>query len=76
MRYDISLTKLKRRQRLELYGKMKNIRGYVWFSLNDYRTHRGEQGEGRMKQRVHGSTDLYGNEKPSYHVLCELQRQS
>lgn len=48
------------------------IQGYVWFSLNDYRTHIGEQGEGRFKQRVHGSTDLYAEKKPSYNVLCEV----
>lgn len=40
---------------------------------NDYRTHCGEAGEDKMRQRVHGSTDLYGNEKPSYRLLCELQ---
>lgn len=33
--------------------------------LNDDRTHYGEWGEGEMKQRIHGSTDLYGNETPS-----------
>lgn len=61
-------------ERLEMYSKIKNICGYMWFSLNDYRTHCGEAGEDKMRQRVHGSTDLYGNEKPSYRLLCELQK--
>lgn len=59
-------------ERVNIYKKMKNMVGYVWFSLNDYRTHCGEYGEGRLKQRIHGSTDLYGNEKPSYAVFREL----
>lgn len=61
------------RERLTIYPTIENIRGYVWFSLNDYRTHMGEDGEGRLRQRVHGSTDMYGNEKPSYRLLTELQ---
>ena len=62
------------KERLEMYSRIKNICGYMWFSLNDYRTHCGEAGEDKMRQRVHGSTDLYGNEKPSYKLLCELQK--
>ncbi len=58
----------------EIYPTIDNLVGYMWFSLNDYRTHMGEEGSGRMTQRVHGSTDLYGNEKPSYRVFCELQK--
>lgn len=56
---------------IEMFNKADKIQGYVWFSLNDYRTHVGEQGEGKLKQRIHGSTDLYGNKKPSYDALCE-----
>jgi len=63
------------RERLALYGKIHNICGYMWFSLNDYRTHCGEEGEDKLRRRVHGSTDLYGNEKPSYRLLCELQKK-
>lgn len=47
--------------------------GYIWFSLNDYRTHCGEYGEGKLKQRIHGSTDLYGNEKPPYKIFSEIK---
>lgn len=63
------------REHIEYFNKCDNICGYVWFSLNDYRTHVGEQGEGRFKQRVHGSTDLYGNTKPSYDVLREVNKK-
>ena len=62
------------KERLEMYSKINNICGYMWFSLNDYRTHCGEEGEDKLRRRVHGSTDLYGNEKPSYRLLCELQK--
>lgn len=60
-------------ERLGMYAKIDNICGYMWFSLNDYRTHCGEEGEDKMRRRVHGSTDLYGNEKPSYSLLRKLQ---
>lgn len=60
------------RERIPVYKSLDRMAGYVWFSLNDYRTHYGEYGEGKMKQRIHGSTDLYGNEKPSYKVLCDI----
>lgn len=56
-------------ERLKMYKKIDNIKGYMWFSLNDYRTHCGEAGQDKMRRRVHGSTDLYGNEKPSYRLL-------
>ena len=57
-------------ERLALYRSIEAIRGYIWFSLNDYRTHLGESGEGRFQCRIHGSTDLYGTEKPSYRLFC------
>ena len=60
------------RERMRLYPQVRNLKGYVWFSLNDYRTHMGEEGSGKMKRRVHGSTDLYGNEKPSYLLFKKL----
>ena len=59
--------------RLCLYAEISNVRGHVWFSLNDYRTHIGEEGEGVLKRRTHGSSDIYGNEKPSYYLLKKLQ---
>lgn len=60
-------------ERMPIYQSLPNMVGYVWFSLNDYRTHCGEAGEGRFKQRIHGSTDLYGNEKPSYAVFKNIK---
>ena len=60
-------------ERLALYATIPAVRGYVWFSLNDYRTHVGEEGDGRFRRRVHGSVDWYGNEKPSYRLLQALQ---
>ncbi len=55
-------------EKIEAY-RLYEFAGIINFSLNDYRTHMGEEGEGRFKQRVHGSTDLYGNIKPSYSVV-------
>ncbi len=52
--------------------KNSGIAGWVYFSLNDYRTHMGEDGNGRFCQRIHGSTDLYGNKKPSFDLLKAL----
>ena len=60
------------KERVRMYSEIENIKGYVWFSLNDYRTHCGEEGDGKLRRRVHGSTDLYGNEKPSYRLLQSL----
>lgn len=57
------------------YNHANKIQGYVWFSLNDYRTHIGEEGKGKFRQRVHGSTDLSGNIKPSYNTLCEINKK-
>lgn len=53
------------REKLEYYQKY-DLAGWVYFCLNDYRTHIGETGEGRFKQRIHGSVDLCGAKKPSY----------
>lgn len=60
-------------ERIPIYKSLENMVGYVWFSLNDYRTHCGEAGEGKFKQRIHGSTDLYANEKPSYKVFSDIE---
>lgn len=60
-------------ERIPIYNTLPNMCGYVWFSLNDYRTHCGEFGEGKLKQRIHGSTDLFANEKPSYKVFSEIK---
>ncbi|MDG0791220.1 hypothetical protein OMP38_10320 [Cohnella ginsengisoli] len=54
------------------YKRHPEIAIAIYFSLNDYRTQMGEEGEGRLRKRVHGSTDLYGNPKPSLSLLTEL----
>lgn len=59
-------------ERIPIYKSLPNMVGYVWFSLNDYRTHCGEAGQGRFKQRIHGSTDFYGAEKPSYKLFADI----
>ena len=56
-------------QKMQKYRTIPQIGATVHFSLNDYRTQMGEEGEGKLRRRVHGSTDIYGNEKPSYKVL-------
>lgn len=62
------------REKLALYRKY-DLAGWVYFCLNDYRTHVGETGKGKLKQRVHGSTDLYGNKKPSFVFVQENNRK-
>lgn len=54
--------------KIALYEKL-GFNGWVFFCLNDYRTHVGETGTGKLRQRIHGSTDLYGNKKPSYNYV-------
>ena len=58
-------------QKMKKYRTIPQIGATIHFSLNDYRTQMGEEGEGKLRRRVHGSTDIYGNEKPSYKVLQE-----
>jgi beta-galactosidase len=48
------------------------IVGYIYFCLNDYRTHVGEEGIGRFKIRRHGLTDVYLRPKPSYYLFKQL----
>lgn len=60
-------------EKVALY-KQYGLNGWIYFSLNDYRTHMGEQGDGKWKQRVHGSTDLCGKVKPSYEIIKQQNR--
>lgn len=59
------------REKMAQYRKYESIVGTIYFCLNDYRTQMGEEGEGKLRRRVHGSTDLYGNPKPSYYAVKE-----
>jgi beta-glucuronidase len=54
------------------WAKRDYIMGCIYFCLNDYRTHMGEEGVGRFKARVHGISDLYLKKKPSYYVFKQL----
>lgn len=54
------------------WAKRDYIVGCIYFSLNDYRTHRGEDGADAFEARIHGVTDLYFNRKPSYYVFKQL----
>lgn len=62
------------REKVALYRRY-HLNGWVYFSLNDYRTHMGEDGAGRYQKRVHGSADLYGGVKPSYAVVREQNEE-
>ena len=55
-------------EKMNIYREL-GVNGIIWFCLNDYRTQMGEEGEGRLRRRVHGSADLYGNPKPSYEIV-------
>lgn len=54
------------REKMECYRKYPNIAGTIYFCLNDYRTQMGEDGNGKLRKRVHGSAGLCGEIKPSY----------
>ncbi len=56
-------------EKMECYRKYPSIAGTINFCLNDYRTQMGEDGKGKLKKRVHGSTGLTGELKPSYFVV-------
>lgn len=55
---------------MAIYESKPYVEGAIYFDLTDYRTHFGG-GEGKLKQRVHGIYDMYGNPKPSMKVLRE-----
>ena len=56
---------------MSIYESKPYVEGAIYFDLTDYRTHFGS-GEGKLKQRVHGIYDMYGNPKPSMKVLREM----
>lgn len=56
-------------EKMAQYRTIPNIVGTIYFCLNDYRTHMGEDGDGRLRRRVHGSTDWFGVPKPSYETV-------
>jgi len=48
------------------------VKGYIYFSYNDYRTHMGIHETGRYRQRIHGVVDIDLNPKPSWKHLKEI----
>ncbi|MBU0475322.1 MAG: hypothetical protein KKF62_14320 [Bacteroidetes bacterium] len=57
------------KQQLKIYGSKEYIAGAIYFCLNDYRTHYGEDFTYSYPQRVHGVCDIHLNPKPSYNTL-------
>jgi beta-glucuronidase len=55
----------------DIHRKAPNVAGSIFFSYNDYRTHRGDKGQDAFQQRVHGVVDLSGKRKPSWQALRE-----
>jgi beta-galactosidase len=55
-----------------IYGAKDYIAGAIYFCLNDYRTHMGEDFTYSYPQRVHGVCDIYLNPKPSYDTLKSI----
>ena len=56
-------------EKMEAYRQHEEIAGTIYFCLNDYRTQMGEDGKGKLRQRIHGSTGLTGEKKPSYYTV-------
>jgi len=56
-------------RQIAIYGSKPYIAGAVYFCLNDYRTHMGEDNTYPYPQRVHGVCDIKLNTKPSYDTL-------
>ena len=48
------------------------ICGYIYFSLEDYRTHIGEEGVGKHAVRRHGVCDKRLEPKASYYILRQI----
>ena len=59
-------------QQLSIYGSKEYIAGAIYFCLNDYRTHVGEDSTYSYPQRVHGVCDIHLNTKPSYDTLKKI----
>ena len=59
-------------QQLAIYGSKDYIAGAIYFCLNDYRTHLGEDSTYSYPQRVHGVCDIHLIPKPSYDTLKKI----
>jgi beta-galactosidase len=56
-------------QQITIYSAKSYIAGAIYFCLNDYRTHMGEDSTYSYPQRVHGVCDIKLNAKQSYDTL-------
>jgi beta-glucuronidase len=57
------------RTHTEAYRRSPMVAGAIFFSYNDYRTHKGDKGQNAFQQRIHGVVDLTGRRKPSWEAL-------
>lgn len=60
------------KRQIKMYSASPNITGAIYFCLNDYRTHMGEDKTYNYPQRVHGVVDINLIPKASYEVLKEI----
>ncbi|MBB3697816.1 hypothetical protein KMW28_06465 [Flammeovirga yaeyamensis] len=56
-------------EQIKMYGEADGVAGAIYFCLNDYRTHMGEDFTYNYPQRVHGVCDIHLEKKPSYQIL-------
>jgi beta-glucuronidase len=59
-------------KQIAMFAAQPNLTGAIYFCLNDYRTHMGEDHTYRYPQRVHGVCDIHLNPKLSYDTLKQL----
>ena len=59
-------------EQIKMFSDEPNITGAIYFCLNDYRTHLGEDHTYNYPQRVHGVCDIHLNPKPSYDTLKNI----
>ncbi|PWJ34967.1 glycoside hydrolase family 2 protein [Sediminitomix flava] len=59
-------------QQIQMYGEAVGVAGAIYFCLNDYRTHMGEDFTYNYPQRVHGICDIHLNKKPSFQNLKSI----
>jgi beta-galactosidase len=59
-------------QQSTIYGSKEYVAGAIYFCLNDYRTHMGEDFTYSYPQRVHGVCDIFLKPKPSYDTLKSI----
>lgn len=60
------------KMQLEIYGSRPYVSGAIYFCLNDYRTHMGEDTTYGYPQRIHGVCDIHLNKKPSFDTLKKI----